>query len=495
MIRAGSILRLEVSDIAPGGVGVAQEGGLRFFVRGGLPGDVVEAQVVKRERGRIEAVVVRRMHSEIKRIAPPCRHFSICGGCRWQDLDYRDQLALKKGIVQHCFREAGLDEGLVEDALGAEEAFFYRNKMDFSFGVNEAGALTLGLHCKGNLEPPLDTGPSAPTRGRRMMSTEFPSSPEGAYRGKDRQEVEAQGHAPVFDVEECLLQSPLSNRIVRAVRDFLKGRDLRPYDPEARTGLLRSLVVREGKRTGEVLVNLVTAEGEPGLTPLGEALGGMFPEVKGVVLSVNRRRSKNALPEMEEALAGEGQIVERVGGLAFGVSPASFFQVNTRQAERLYDLAVQLCGLTGRERVLDLYCGTGTLSLLTARRVASVTGVEAVAQAVEDARGNAARNRVENCRFLCGDVLRVLPDLTRAGEPFEAVTVNPPRAGVYRAAIQAICALRPGRIVYVSCNPETLARDVPRFWAGGYRLGRVQPVDLFPHTPHCEVVAQMTREA
>ena len=312
-VRPGATLRLKLTGIAPGGVGVAQAGGLRFFVRGGLPGDVVEVQVVKRERGRIEAVVVRRMHSEIKRIAPPCRHFSICGGCRWQDLDYRDQLALKKGIVQHCFREAGLDEGLVEDALGAEEAFFYRNKMDFSFGVNKAGALTLGL-----------------------------------YVSKDRQEVEAQGHAPVFDVEECLLQSPLSNQIVRAVRDFLKGRDLRPYDPEARTGLLRSLVVREGKRTGEVLVNLVTAEGEPGLTPLGEALRGMFPEVKGVVLSANRRRSKNALPETEEALAGEGQIVERVGGLAFGVSPASFFQVNTRQAERLYDLAVQLCGLTGR---------------------------------------------------------------------------------------------------------------------------------------------------
>jgi 23S rRNA (uracil1939-C5)-methyltransferase len=420
----------------------------------------VDAQVVKRERGRVEAVATRRMDNKVKRITPPCRHFSVCGGCRWQDIDYRDQLALKKGIVQHCFREAGLDEGLVEETLGAEEVFFYRNKMDFSFGMGEGGALTLGL-----------------------------------YVSRDKQEVEAQGRAPVFDVEECLLQSPLSNRVVRAVRDFLKGRDLRPYDPEARTGLLRSLVVREGKRTGEALVNLVAAEGAPGLAPLGEALRGMFPEVRGVVLSVNRRRSKNAPPESEGTLAGEGQIVERVGGLTFGISPASFFQVNTRQAERLYDLTVQFCGLTGRERVLDLYCGTGALSLLMARRAASVTGVEAAAQAVEDARGNAARNGVENCRFVCGDVLRVLPDLTRAGEGFDAVTVNPPRAGVYRAAIQAICALRPGRIVYVSCNPETLARDVPRFWAGGYRLGRVQPVDLFPHTPHCEVVAQMNREA
>ena len=462
-VRQGATLRLEVTGIAPGGIGVAQAGGLRFFVRGGLPGDVVDARVVKQERGRIEAVVIQRLRGQIERVAPRCRHFGICGGCQWQDLAYADQLALKKGIVQHCFREAGIDEGAVADALGSEEVFFYRNKMDFSFGAGEAEALTLGLHVdreKAGRRPP--PGPAAAS-------------------------------SSIFNVEECWLQSPLSNRIVKAIRAFLSGHA--PYDPEARAGLLRSLVIREGKQTGEVLVNLGVAGAEPGLAPMGRVLREMFSEVRGVVLSVNRRRSKNALPESEEVLDGEGQITERVAGLAFGVSPASFFQVNTRQAERLYDLAIQFCGLTGGERVLDLYCGAGALSLLMARRAAQVTGVEAVAQAVEDAGRNADRNGVRNCRFLCGDVLRVLPDLIGAGEGFDAVTVNPPRAGVYRAAIQAVCALGPRRIVYVSCNPETLARDIPRFWAGGYRLERVQPVDLFPHTPHCEVVAGMIRQA
>ncbi|MSS71857.1 MAG: 23S rRNA (uracil(1939)-C(5))-methyltransferase RlmD [Candidatus Latescibacteria bacterium] len=469
-IRRGSTLRLEVTDIAPGGIGVAEAGNRRYHVRGGLPGDLVEAQVVKQERGRVEAVVIRRLQSRIARVEPRCRHFGVCGGCQWQDLAYADQLALKKGIVQHGFREAGIDAGPVADVLGSEEVFFYRNKMDFSFGMSEEGKLTLGLY----------RSPSKVGAEGAKDSAEQIAEPANRERS-----------SPVFDLEECWLQSPLSNRIVKAVREFLSARS--PYDPETRTGLLRSLVIREGKRTGEVLVNLVAASPEADLAPLGEALRDAFQEVKGVILSVNRRRSKNALPESEEALAGEGQIVERVDGLAFGVSPASFFQVNTRQAERLYDLAVQFCGLTGEERVLDLYCGTGALSLLMARRAASVTGVEAVAQAVEDSRRNAVLNGVQNCRFLCGDVLHVLPELTRAGEGFDAVTVNPPRAGVYRAAIQAVCALRPKRVVYISCNPETLARDIPRFWAGGYRLERVQPVDLFPHTPHCEVVAQMIR--
>ena len=457
MISPGSNLRLEVTGIAPGGVGVADQGRVRYYVRGGLPGDVVDARVVSQERGRTEAVVARRVRSRIARIAPRCRHFEVCGGCLWQDIDYSDQLALKKEIVQHSFREAGIDGSLVADVIGSVETFFHRNKMDFTFGRTAEGAPALGLYV-----------------GRDSRG-------EGEY-------------SPVFDVEECLLQSPLSNDIVRAARDFLNGRGVQPYDPVRRTGLVRSLVVREGKRTGEVLVDLVTASPEADFAgEMGEALAGMSADVKGVVLSVNPKRSKNALPASERTVRGAGRITERVAGLMFHISPGSFFQVNTAQADRLYGVAVQLCRLTGTERVLDLYCGTGTLSLIAARGAASVTGVEAMPQAAEDARRNAALNGIENCRFLCGDVLKVLPDLTRVGERFEVVTVNPPRAGIYRAVIQAVCGLQPNRIVYISCNPETLARDIPRFWAGGYRLETAQPVDMFPHTPHCEVVAGMAR--
>ncbi len=461
-VKKGAVVRLEVTGIAPGGAGVAQDGKRRYYVRGGLPGDRVDARVVKQEGGRIEARVERLLESRVERIEPRCRHFGICGGCLWQDISYADQLALKKGIVLHCFQEAGLDGGTVADVMGSEEVFFYRNKMDFSFGQHRAGDLMLGLFA------------SARTAG-----------------GERARLSERRGRMPpVFDVEACCLQSEASNRMVKMVRDILKGSGLRAYNPETGSGVLRSLVIREGTHTGEALVTL----GVSGSAPDGgvaEALTEAFENVKGVVLSVNPKRSKHAVSASQEALAGSGQIVERILGLEVEVSPGSFLQVNTRQAERLYERAVGFAGLEGEEAVLDLYCGNGTLSLLLARHARRVTGVEVLEQAVEDARRNAGRNRMANCRFVCGDVLRVLPEL--AEDRVDVVTVNPPRAGVYRAVVQTICAMRPRRVVYISCNPETLARDLVAFQAGGYRPDRVQPVDLFPHTPHCEVVVGMAR--
>lgn len=453
------VLQLEVTGIAAGGMGIAELGRVRHFVAGGLPGDVVEARVLSRERGRTQAVAARRIRGRIERVPPRCRHFEVCGGCLWQDIGYPHQLELKRGIVRHSFREAGIDASLVEDVIGSEETFFHRNRMDFTFGRAAGGGPALGLHARRDAE------------------------------GRDAREP-----SPVFDVQECLLQSPLANDIVKEVREFLKGREAQPYDPEQRTGVLRSLEIREAKCSGEALVTVMTASAPVDfIEGLGQALRGAFGAVKGVTLSVNGKRSRNATPESERTVAGVGHIVECVEGLTFRISPGSFFQVNTVQAGRLFRLAVAGCGLTGEEKVLDLYCGTGTLSLIAARGAGSVVGVDSAERAVADARENAARNGIENCRFLCGDVLRVLPEMTRSGERFDTVTVNPPRAGIYRAAIQAICGLRPDRVVYVSCNPETLARDIPRFWTGGYRLERVQPVDLFPHTPHCEVVAVLAR--
>ena len=462
-VETGRVLRLEVTGIAPGGWGVAQEGKGRYFVWGGLPGDRVEARVVRRERGRVEARVERLLEGRIPRIDPRCQHFAVCGGCLWQDLAYDDQLVLKKGIVVHCFREVGLVEVAVGDVVGAESVFFYRNRMDFSFGRRPSGGLGLGLfvsHRKAG-------GDAANSRGRMP---------------------------PVFDLERCWLQSEASNRAVAAVRDALEGSGVAAYNPETRSGALRSLVIREGKGSGEVLVNLMVASaGGVPAEQVAEALTGAVGGVKGVVLSVNRKRSKHAAPKSQEVLSGRGWILERISGMDVEVSPTSFLQVNTGQAERLYDLAVRFADLEGGERVLDLYCGSGTLSLLLARRAGLVTGVEVVSQAVEDAKRNAVRNGIANCRFLCGDVLRVLPDLLRRQETADVVAVNPPRAGIYRAVVKAICRLRPRRVVYISCNPETLARDLVSFRAGGYRVEQVQPVDLFPHTPHCEVVVVMSR--
>lgn len=462
------MLQLEVTGVAAGGFGTARAGKRRYLVWGGLPGDVVTAQVVRQERGRIEARVAAVLSSEIRRIPPQCRHFAVCGGCLWQDVRYGDQLVLKRRLVAQAFRDAGMGSLEVSAVIGCEDVFPCRNKMDFSFGQHAAGALMLGLFADAR----------KPTvRGASAVLSES--------RG---------GMPPVFDVEICWLQTQDLNQIIDASRRALDGRRLRAYNPEARSGVLRSLTVREGTRTGEVLVNLVVGSAKHVPSgPFVEAVTAACERVKGVVLSVNRKRSRHAAPKSQETLFGEVWIAERILGLEVEVSPTSFLQVNTPQAERLYALAVSYAGLTGRERVLDLYCGTGTLSLLLAQRSASVTGVESLEEAVADARRNALRNGVANCRFVCGDALETAPGLLADGERTDVVTVNPPRAGLHPGVIQAICRHGPPRVVYISCNPQTLARDLGVFQRSGYCAGAVQPVDLFPHTPHCEAVVNLSR--
>ena len=460
------MLQLEVTGITAGGFGAARAGKRRYLVWGGLPGDVVSAQVVRRERGRTQARVAAVLSSKIQRVAPQCRHFAVCGGCLWQDLRYEDQLVLKRRLVAQAFREAGMGSLEVAEVIGCEDVFPCRNKMEFSFGQHASGALMLGLFADARK-------PSA--RGVALSES----------RG---------GMLPVFDVETCWLQAQDLNQIVDVSRRVLDGCRLRAYNPEARSGVLRSLTVREGTRTGEVLVSL--AVGSAKHLPAGpfvEAVTAASARVKGVALSVSRKRSRHAVPKSQEALFGETRITERVLGLEIEVSPTSFLQVNTPQAERLYALALSYAGLTGRERVLDLYCGTGTLSLLLAQRSAGVTGVESLEEAVADARRNALRNGVANCRFACGDVLETAPGLLADGERVDVVTVNPPRAGLHPGVIRAICRHGPPRVVYISCNPQTLARDLGVFQKAGYCAEIVQPVDLFPHTPHCEAVVNLSR--
>ncbi len=297
---------------------------------------------------------------------------------------------------------------------------------------------------------------------------------------------------PVFDLDACLLQSDLSNAVVKAAQTVFRNARMRAYDPHTRAGLLRSMTVRDAKHSGEVLVNLVAARPLPGRSP-AETLMGCSDHLKGLVLSVNRKRPRHATPKSVDVLAGTDRILERILGLEIEVSATSFLQVNTAQAERLYERALSYANLTGTERVVDLYCGSGTLSLLLAGQARCVTGIEILEASVEDARRNAERNGVTNCEFMAGDVLDAIPALATNGEGVDVVTVNPPRAGVHVNAIRAICDIGPGTVVYVSCNAETLARDLRHFQAGGYKVEEVQPFDMFPHTPHCEVVAKLRK--
>ena len=448
---------VSVAGMAPGGWGVVDQGGNRLLVWGGLMGDRLDVRVVRRERDRTEAAIDRIVARPITTTSPSCSHFDVCGGCLWQHVAYEAQLQLKRNMVQGCFLASGLDADLVKPLLGNKEAFFYRNKMDFTFGPNRLGQQALGM-----FESPFKVG----------LTQKY------------------EGVPPVFEVETCWLQSDVGNRMVAWIRQAIASRQKLTNE----AGNLRSLVRRDGKHTGEILVHfLVGGACEELLQPIAQELIQIFPQIRGVVLSVNPKRSKHAKPTKQVVLAGQGWIFEHILGCHIRVSATSFLQVNTQQAERLYAQALDYAELTDRSTVLDLYCGTGTLSLLLAQKAARVVGVEVMDSAIHDACLNAEHNGIANCRFVCGDVLKIMPEL--ANEHFcpDVVMINPPRAGIYRAVIRQICDLNPARIVYISCQPETLARDLVHFVKAGYHIVQVQPVDLFPQTPHVEVVVKLEK--
>jgi 23S rRNA (uracil1939-C5)-methyltransferase len=285
------------------------------------------------------------------------------------------------------------------------------------------------------------------------------------------------------------------NRLLQVVRREVRARALPVYDAESGQGLLRFVTLREGRRTGDAMVNLVAAAPDvERLQPLAEAIQRQVPAARSVVLNVNAKKAAVAVGTEEHVLVGRDHITERLGQLTFQVSANSFFQTNTLQAERLFAVVAEACGLSGQETLVDLYSGTGAISLLLAGRCRRVYGIEVAAAAVADAVRNARANGIDNCTFLAGEVRHVLPALIAQGVRADVVVADPPRAGFHPKALAALVALAPARIVYVSCNPGTLARDVGELLRHGYRLDWVQPVDMFPQTPHIEAVARLVRE-
>jgi 23S rRNA (uracil1939-C5)-methyltransferase len=304
----------------------------------------------------------------------------------------------------------------------------------------------------------------------------------------------AERYDVVLDIERCLLQSETMNALLGEFRRQARTRGLSVWEPQSERGLLRFLTLREGRRTGESMVNVVaSAPDVAALMPVAEALKLRVPATASVLLNVNDKKASVAIGSEEHLLLGRDQITESLDGVSFQVSANSFFQTNTVQAERLFAIVAEACALEGRETVLDLYSGTGAISLLLARRAARVYGVELSAAAVADAVRNARANGIDNCTFLAGEVRHVLPALMNDGVRAEVVVADPPRAGFHPKALSALAALGPERLVYVSCNPATLARDVGDLARQGYRLQWVQPVDMFPQTPHIEAVARLSR--
>ena len=434
--RAGEVLDLQIESLAQGGRGVARPGGYVVFVSGGLPGDRVRARLTKAKRHFGEAQAVELLEPGGERIADRCLHDETpCPGAPWQGLPYERQLQEKSRQLDEALRRLGALEGYeLEPIEPALAQWRYRNKLEYSFGGHE-GQLVLGFHRRASW-------------------------------------------ADVIDVEDCLLASERNNAVRNEVREWARQEAIPAYDRREQAGVLRNLVVREGRRTGQLQTRLVTSPAEFARPPvdlhtLVARPGGGTEGPTGVI--------------------GEEFLEEELADLRFRISHSAFFQTNTEMAERLYAVAAEYAGLTGKERVYDLFSGIGTIGLVLARNAGEVWGVESVSEAVADAEENARRNGIANARFVVGDVrVGIRPLLEEAGRP-DVLLVDPPRAGLSKKVARRVIECDATRVVYVSCNPTTLAPNAADLVAAGYRLRRVRPVDMFPQTPHIECVALLEK--
>ncbi|HTO24386.1 MAG TPA: 23S rRNA (uracil(1939)-C(5))-methyltransferase RlmD [Gaiellaceae bacterium] len=446
-------VELDVESLAYGGNGVARLDGFVVFVRRGLPGDRVRARVTKVKRGFAEATATEVLVPGPNRVEPACAHFGACGGCRFQDLAYDKQLEQKQAQVRDALvRLGGFAEPPLEEIVPCEpEIYHYRNKLEYSFTATDDG-VALGFHRAGRWDE-------------------------------------------VLEIDRCWLVDDAGNAIRDAVRGWAREEGLAPYSQADGSGYLRHLVVRQGRNTGQALVQLVTAPGErfePGY--LVDVLR-KIPEVRSIHWSVNDTPAEvTNLPS--RLLWGDEWIEEELSGLRFRVRPNAFLQTNTAMAERLYALARDAAGLTGGETVWDLYCGIGTIGLSLARDALTVWGIEVSEESVACALENAELNGVANAAFFAGNVGQVIEELLERSGPPDVVVVDPPRAGLAGKALRRVGSVGAPRLVYVSCNPTTLAGDAKTLRDEyGYELVRARPVDMFPHTPHVESVSLFTRSA
>lgn len=451
-VHSGDIVDLEITDMAHGGRALAKLDRFVVFVDRGVPGDKIRAKITKRKKSFAEARALEIIQPSSIRVQPRCSHFGQCGGCRWQDIPYPLQLKFKAQHVRDNLTHlGGFVEPPVAEVIGSEDVYFYRNKMEFSFYPDESSELLLGLHRSGSYDQ-------------------------------------------IFDLKQCFLQSELSNQIVESTRGKARELKLPAYYSSEHSGFLRFLMIREGKNTGEVMINLVTsAESHEGLNDFYESVRSEFPQMTSLMQNVNPTKANIATGLFERHISGQKSITERIEPYTFEISANSFFQTNTGQAAKLFSTAIEFCDFKGGEEVLDLYSGTGSLSIFVSQYADSVTGIEISDSAIDDANRNCESNGIENCSFVQGDAIKVLGKLLTSGDKFDLVIADPPRAGLHPKIVKYLLQELPQKIVYVSCNPGTLSRDLKLLSQERYELKKVQPIDMFPQTAHIETVATLTR--
>ncbi len=459
-LRRSEIRDLRIEKMANGGNGIARCEGMVVFVPRSVAGDTVKVTVSRNKKDYAEARILEILDPSPFRRNPPCRHAASCGGCQWQHIQYDAQLSFKREIVKECVeRIAGLKGIVVHPVIPSPLEFRYRNKMEFSFSdrrwiprpeKEKAGAeftFTLGLHVPGTFNK-------------------------------------------VIDIEECLLLPEEGSAIMRSAKALFQDTGVPVYGLKSHSGYWRYLTLRYSTFAERWLVNIITSDEKRGLLPpLAEKLCDDFPSISSFVHTVNSRKAAIAAGEKETNLQGQGFLLDTIGQWKFRISASSFFQTNTLAACRLYDTVAKFAALSGKEDLLDLYSGTGTIPIYLSKDALRVTGMELNEHAVLDARVNCEVNEVKNCRFIVGDIRELLKE----GKAMpDVVIADPPRAGMHGDVAESLLAIAPKRIVYVSCNPATLGRDLALF-STGYEICEIQPVDMFPHTHHVECVVRLER--
>lgn len=444
-------IEVTITGLGSSGEGVGKVKGFTFFVPGALPGERVSAAVTVVKKSYGQAHLDKILVPSPDRVNPPCPVYKACGGCQLQHLSYEAQLKLKRQTVIDALERIGHFKGInVNPTLGAKTPWNYRNKMQV---------------------------PAAEGRKHELLIGCF-----------------AQGTHRVINVETCQIQDENNNRIASVVRRWMQQYHIPALDEDARTGIVRHVMGRVGVNTGEVMAVLITnTDRVPHLKQLAAMLKKEIPGFVTLVQNINTRHTNVIMGPKSKIIYGPGFIHDRLGNLTFAISPLSFFQVNTRQAEVLYETALHYASLTGKENVIDLYCGTGTITLFLAQKASHALGIEIVAPAIKDAWKNAQQNNIKNSEFICGDAAKELPRLVKEGIRPDVIVLDPPRAGCDPKVLKAILAVKPQRVVYVSCGPASLARDAAILHEGGYKIRQVQPVDMFPQTAHVETVVWMSR--
>lgn len=442
---------VDIVDIGQGGVGIGKYDGFTVFVDGGLIGDKIKVKIIKSKKNYAVGDIVEIFEKSPFRVARKCSEsLRQCGGCQIQELDYQKQLDIKTNEVKQVIARIGkLDDVVIHDTLGMENPFRYRNKAQF------------------------------PIQKKNDMPI------IGFYKKKSHD---------LISTDECIIQHEVNDKIMKIIKTYIRAYNVSIYDEKTHKGLLRHLVTKVGFTTGEVMIVLV-ANGRklPHLNELASVLKENIPGFKTLVVNVNTQKTNVILGKENIVSYGDGIIRDYIGELVFEISPLSFFQVNPVQTEVLYNKALEYANLGENDTVFDIYCGIGTISLFLAQKAKKVYGIEIIEDAIKDAKRNAEINDMDNVEFYVGKAEEVVPKMYREGKRANVVVVDPPRKGCDEKVLDTIVSMQPDRVVYVSCNPSTLARDLAYLNDRGYKCREIQPVDMFPHSVHVENVALITK--